>query len=64
MQEPDLHEPDAHKPKDEPVQSRLLKAALDCFLADHYTRVTTRLIAERSCHLREIHPRGPTLRRE
>lgn len=33
---------------DDPVQARLLKAALDCFLADDYARVTTRLIAERA----------------
>lgn len=32
----------------EPVRDRLLKAALDCFLADDYHRVTTRLIAERA----------------
>lgn len=31
-----------------PVRERLLKAALDCFLADDYHRVTTRLIAERA----------------
>ena len=30
----------------EPVRARLLKAALDCFLADEYHKVTTRLIAE------------------
>lgn len=29
-----------------PVRGRLIKAALDCFLADDYHRVTTRLIAE------------------
>lgn len=29
----------------EPVRARLVKAALDCFLADDYHRVTTRLIA-------------------
>lgn len=32
----------------EPVRARLVKAALDCFLADEYHRVTTRLIAERA----------------
>lgn len=32
----------------EPVRTRLLKAALDCFLADDYHDVTTRLIAERA----------------
>lgn len=31
-----------------PVRSRLLKAALDCFLADDYHKVTTRLIAEKA----------------
>src|SRR5664279_5013671 len=31
-----------------PVQTRLLKAALECFLADEYHKVTTRLIAERA----------------
>lgn len=30
------------------VRDRLVKAALDCFLADDYHRVTTRLIAERA----------------
>ncbi len=30
----------------DPVRTRLLKAALDCFLADEYHKVTTRLIAE------------------
>lgn len=30
----------------EPVRARLLRAALDCFLADDYHRVTTRRIAE------------------
>ncbi len=30
------------------VRARLLKAALDCFLADEYHKVTTRLIAERA----------------
>jgi AcrR family transcriptional regulator len=48
MQEPEVREPDTNKPDDDPVQSRLLKAALDCFLADDYARVTTRLIAERA----------------
>lgn len=32
----------------EPVRARLIRAALDCFLADDYHRVTTRLIAERA----------------
>lgn len=32
----------------EPVRERLVKAALDCFLADDYHRVTTRLISERA----------------
>ena len=32
----------------EPVRARLMKAALDCFLADDYHNVTTRLIAERA----------------
>ncbi len=32
----------------EPVRTRLVRAALDCFLADDYHRVTTRLIAERA----------------
>lgn len=32
----------------EPVRARLLKAALDCFLADDYHRVTTRRIAARA----------------
>ncbi|MDA8120683.1 MAG: TetR/AcrR family transcriptional regulator [Gammaproteobacteria bacterium] len=32
----------------EPVRARLVRAALDCFLADDYHRVTTRLIAERA----------------
>lgn len=32
----------------EPVRGRLVKAALDCFLADDYHRVTTLLIAERA----------------
>jgi AcrR family transcriptional regulator len=31
-----------------PVRVRLVKAALDCFLADDYHRVTTRLIAEKA----------------
>ncbi|HRD97877.1 MAG TPA: TetR family transcriptional regulator [Rubrivivax sp.] len=30
------------------ARGRLLNAALDCFLADDYHRVTTRLIAERA----------------
>jgi len=32
----------------EPVRARLVRAALDCFLADDYHRVTTRLIADRA----------------
>lgn len=32
----------------QPIRARLLKAALDCFLADEYHKVTTRLIAERA----------------
>lgn len=32
----------------EPVRARLIRAALDCFLADDYHRVTTRLVAERA----------------
>lgn len=32
----------------EPVRDRLVKAALDCFLADDYHRVTTRRISERA----------------
>ena len=37
------------KPKtSESLRGRLVKAALDCFLADDYHRVTTRLIAERA----------------
>ena len=32
----------------EPLRQRLLKAALDCFLADDYHRVTTRLVAEKA----------------
>jgi AcrR family transcriptional regulator len=31
-----------------PVRTRLLKAALECFLADEYHKVTTRLIAEKA----------------
>lgn len=31
-----------------PVRSRLLQAALDCFLADDYHQVTTRMIADRA----------------
>lgn len=30
------------------VQARLLKAALECFLADEYHKVTTRLVAEKA----------------
>jgi len=32
----------------EPVRTRLLKASLECFLADEYHNVSTRLIAEKS----------------
>lgn len=32
----------------DPVQARLLKAALECFLADEYHNVTTRRIAEKA----------------
>jgi len=32
----------------DPLRARLLKAALDCFLADEYHKVTTRLIAEKA----------------
>lgn len=35
-------------PPEDPVRTRLLKAALDCFLADDYHKVTTRIIAERA----------------
>ena len=35
-------------PPQDPVQARLLKAALECFLADEYHKVTTRLIAEKA----------------
>ena len=35
-------------PAEIPVRERLLKAALDCFLADEYHHVTTRLIAEKA----------------
>ena len=32
----------------EPLRARLIQAALECFLADDYHRVTTRLIAEKA----------------
>lgn len=32
----------------DPVYARLLKAALECFLADEYHKVTTRMIAEKA----------------
>jgi AcrR family transcriptional regulator len=32
----------------DPVQARLLKAALECFLADEYHKVTTRMIADKA----------------
>jgi AcrR family transcriptional regulator len=38
----------AHKQLPDPVRTRLLKAALECFLADEYHKVTTRLIAEKA----------------
>lgn len=38
----------ATTPPTEPVRSRLLKAALECFLADEYHKVTTRRIAEKA----------------
>jgi AcrR family transcriptional regulator len=38
----------AHKQPPAPVRTRLLKAALECFLADEYHKVTTRLIAEKA----------------
>jgi AcrR family transcriptional regulator len=37
-----------HLDSTEPLRARLIQAALDCFLADDYHRVTTRLIAERA----------------
>lgn len=40
--------PVATKPPPSPVRARLLKAALECFLADEYHKVTTRRIAERA----------------
>lgn len=36
------------KQTDKTVRTRLLKAALDCFLADDYQKVTTRLIADKA----------------
>lgn len=36
----------ASPPPPDPVRARLLKAALECFLADEYHKVTTRRIAE------------------
>lgn len=38
----------APKQPPEPVRARLLKAALECFLADEYHKVTTRLIAKKA----------------
>jgi AcrR family transcriptional regulator len=38
----------ARKQLPDPVRTRLLKAALECFLADEYHKVTTRLIAEKA----------------
>lgn len=37
-----------HPDPEEPVRARLLRAALECFLADDYHRVSTRRIAERA----------------
>ncbi|MCK9199538.1 MAG: TetR/AcrR family transcriptional regulator [Gallionella sp.] len=34
--------------KQDPVYARLLKAALECFLADEYHKVTTRMIADKA----------------
>jgi len=34
--------------KSDPVYARLVEAALECFLADEYHKVTTRLIAEKA----------------
>lgn len=42
-----MMETTAH-PNESTVRERLLKAALDCFLADEYHHVTTRLIAEKA----------------
>jgi len=39
---------DVSAPQQDPVYTRLLKAALECFLADEYHKVTTRLIAEKA----------------
>lgn len=39
---------EASAPTQNPVHARLLKAALECFLADEYHKVTTRLIAEKA----------------
>ena len=39
---------DDASPHKQPIRERLLKAALDCFLADEYHRVTTRLIADKA----------------
>lgn len=38
----------ARQQSSDPVRTRLLKAALECFLADEYHKVTTRLIAEKA----------------
>ena len=39
---------DDASPHKQPIRERLLKAALDCFLADEYHRVTARLIADKA----------------
>jgi len=39
---------DITKNSQDPVYARLLKAALECFLADEYHKVTTRMIAEKA----------------
>jgi len=39
---------DTNKETKDPVQARLLKAALECFLADEYHKVTTRMIADKA----------------
>jgi AcrR family transcriptional regulator len=46
MQEKKMSE--ASAPPQDPVYARLLKAALECFLADEYHNVTTRLIADKA----------------
>jgi AcrR family transcriptional regulator len=39
---------DSSTKTNEPVRARLLQAALDCFLADEYQHVTTRIIADKA----------------